>query len=339
MSRGRVRVMGLLIFAMTTLCSEALAEETAAAEYVLELGSVVPKGSPWAEVLKRVKKHIEVGTDGRVKVKLRLGRSNERSLARRTASGSMQAYAGSIGGLSAIARALNVIEAPYLFESLEQADQVLDDPEIKERVDDVLEARQLVFGLWAENGFRSYFSRRQIRSPTDMAGIRFRSQEAIAHVETYKALGATPVTIDAANTMTSLQTGVVDGFDNSPLYAIASAWYQAFDDGERHAILTRHCYQPGLVAYSKKWFDTLPPDIQEVLKTFPQELVVWGRQQVRQMEPVLLKNLERYGYEIHTMTPSERETFRARAKGVPESIAKDLGPEGRALLSAIRARQ
>ncbi|MBW2224981.1 MAG: TRAP transporter substrate-binding protein DctP, partial [Deltaproteobacteria bacterium] len=158
-----------------------------AQDYVLEMGSVVPPGSPWALQLKRLKKYVEEETGGRVKVKLRLGSSNERSLARRKA---------------------------------------LDDPAVLKQVRAILKKQKLVFALWGENGFRSYFSRRPIRSPDDMKGIRYRSQEALAHVAAYKALGASPVTIDVANTMTSLQTGVVDGFDNTPLFAMATTWYQ-----------------------------------------------------------------------------------------------------------------
>jgi TRAP-type C4-dicarboxylate transport system substrate-binding protein len=307
-----------------------------AQDYVMEIGTVVPAGSPWAEQLKLLKKHVEEKTEGRVKVKLRLGRGNERSSARRTAAGSMQAFAGSVGGLSSIVREVNVIEAPYVFDSFSQADKALDSPEVQKLVRTILAKRKLVFGFWAENGFRSYFSRRPIRLPDDMKGIRFRSQEAIAHVATYRAFGASPVTIDGANTMTSLQTGVADGFDNTPLYAMASTWYQALDVGERNLVLSRHCYQPGIVVYSKKWFDTLPKDLQEVLLTVPYDLTTWGREQVRSMEPVLLKNLKRYGYEIHDPTPEERAVFKAKQKGVPDDIAKRMGPEGEALLKAVR---
>lgn len=304
-------------------------------EFIMELGSVVPTGSPWAKQLKQLKKYVETETQGRVKVKLRLGRSNERSLARRTAAGSMQAFAGSVGGLSSIVREVNVLEAPYVFDSVEEADKALDDPEVQKQVKKILEKRKLVFGLWGENGFRSYFSRRPVRSPDDMKGVRFRSQEAVAHVEAYKALGASPVTIDVANTMTSLQTGVVDGFDNTPLFAMATVWYQGLDDGERNLILTEHSYQPGIVVYSKKWFDKLPPDIQEVLTTVPYDLTTWGRTQVRKMEPVLLKNLKRYGYQVHTPTAQEKAAFKAREKGVPEQVAKKTGPDGQALLKAV----
>jgi len=308
-------------------------------EYVLELGSVVPPGSPWALQLKEVKKYIEKNTNDRVKVKLRLGRSNERSLTRRVASGSMQAFAGSVGGLSSIVREVNVLEAPYLFDTVEDADKALDDPEVLEQVRKILEKRNLVFALWGENGFRSYFSRRPIRKPEDMKGVRFRSQEAVAHVEAYRAIGASPVTIDVANTMTSLQTGVVDGFDNTPLFAMATTWYQGLDDDERNLFLSKHSYQPGIVVYSKKWFDTLPKDIQKVLTSVPYDLTVWGREQVRKMEPVLLKNLERYGYDVHDPTEAERNAFKAKEEGVPEKIAKETGSSGVALLKAVRSTQ
>ncbi|MEM7139339.1 MAG: TRAP transporter substrate-binding protein [Myxococcota bacterium] len=335
----RMTILLGALFALSLLPiapAPAFAEE---GEYVLELGSVVPPGSPWALQLKEVKKYIEKNTDGRVKVKLRLGRSNERSLARRVASGSMQGFAGSVGGLSSIVREVNVIEAPYVFDTVDDADKALDDPAVIAQVKKILAKRNLVFALWGENGFRSYFSRRPIRKPDDMKGVRYRSQEAVAHVEAYKAIGASPVTIDVANTMTSLQTGVVDGFDNTPLFAMATTWYQGLDDEERNLFLSKHSYQPGIVVYSKKWFDTLPKDIQEVLVSIPYELTTWGREQVRKMEPILIKNLVRYGYEVHEPTAAERAAFKAQEKGVPEKIAKETGPSGQALLKAVRKTQ
>ena len=306
-------------------------------EFTLEMGTVVPGGSPWALQLKRLKKYVEAETGGRVKVKLRLGGSNERSLARRTQMGSKQGFAGSVGGLSSIVREVNVLEAPYVFDTVEQADKALDDPEVRKQVRAILAKQKLVFALWGENGFRSYFSRRSIRAPGDMKGVRYRSQEAVAHVEAYKAIGASPVTIDVANTMTSLQTGVVDGFDNTPLFAMATTWYQGLEDGDRNLFLSKHSYQPGIVVYSKKWFDTLPKDIQKVLLGVPEDLTVWGREQVRKMEPVLLKNLVRYGYEIHDPSPAELQKFKDVEKGVPEAVAKQVGPAGQKLLKAVRA--
>ena len=331
--RKAVFFIGALLVLRLAVVGPAAAEEP---EFLMEVGTVAPKGSPWAEQLQRYKVEVQERTNGRLKVKLRLGRGNERSLARRVQMGSMQAFAGAVGGLSSIVREVNVIETPYLFDSFESADKALDNPEVLRRVKKVLSRRGLIFGIWSENGFRSYFSRQKIRKPSDMKGMRFRSQESLVHVETYEAFGASPVPIDNGNTLMSVQTGVVDGFDNTPLFAMAGSWYQGLKDGERNLFLSRHCYQPALLTYSKKWFDTLPKDIQKVITTISHEMTVWGRGQVRKIEPVLLKNLKRYGYDIYDPTQEELAAFKTAQKGVADRVAKEMGPEGVALLEAIR---
>ncbi|MEM7434298.1 MAG: TRAP transporter substrate-binding protein [Myxococcota bacterium] len=305
-------------------------------EFIMEVGTVAPAGSPWANQLKRFKKQVQEETGGRLSVKLRLGRGNERSLARRVQMGSMQAFAGSVGGMSSIVREVSIIESPYLFPNFAAADKALDTPAVKDQMRKILARRGLVFGIWSENGYRSYFSRRPIRKPADMRGVRFRSQESMVHVETYEALGASPVPVDVANTLMSVQTGVVDGFDNTPLFAMAGTWYQGLKEGERNLFLSRHCYQPALMSYSKKWFDGLPKDIQQALTTVPQDLVDWGRAQVRQVEPILIKNLAKYGYDVYEPSAEELAPFKAAEKNVPDRVAKEAGPAGQALLKELR---
>ena len=325
--------LAALLVVSLAIVGPAIAEEP---EFIMEVGSTAPAGSPWAAELKRYKKTVEERTNDRLKVKLRLGRGNERSMTRRVQMGSMQAVAGSIGGLSSIVREVNVIESPYLFASHEVADKALDSPEVINQFRKLLAKRGLIFGLWAENGYRSYFSRNKIRKPEDLKGIRFRSQESLVHVETYEAFGASPVPIDVGNTLMSIQTGVVDGFDNTPLFAMAGSWYQGLKEGERNLFLSRHCYQPAALVYSKKWFDALPKEIQSALTLVDQELVEWGRNQVRIMDPVLIKNLARYGYDVYEPTEKELAAFKEVQKNVPDEVAKEIGPEGVALLKAIR---
>jgi TRAP-type C4-dicarboxylate transport system substrate-binding protein len=55
------------------------------------------------------------------------------------------------------------------------------------------------------------------------------------------------------------------------------------------------------------------------------------------MEPVLLKNLVRYGYDIHEPTEAELQKFKDKEKGVPDHVAKQVGPAGQKLLKAVRA--
>lgn len=338
---SRSRLLLSLTLVSTVLCAlvamSAADRPAAAQEQIrMRLATVAPEGTPWEKQLRRLKAHIEEQSGGRIRVQMFMGGSlgGEKALVRRTAQGSVQAFGGSTAALGTLVRELDVVEAPYLFENAQQADTVLDGP-AKAIVATALGRRGFVFGLWAENGFRSWFTKeRPIRTPADLSGLRMRSQESEVHLATYRALGASPVAVDVTNVLTSLQTGVVDGFDNTPLFAFATSWYQA----AQHLNLSEHSYQPGIVVYSKTWFDELPADLQQVLTTIPQEITVDGRDQVRRMDPILIRNLERYGISVHRPSASEREAFAKLARPVADRVAARAGAQGRALLKALRAR-
>lgn len=311
------------------------AEAGAQEKYVMKVATVAPDGTPWERQLTNFKKRIEKRTDGRVQVKMFMGGAlgGEKALVRRTAQGSIQVFGGSTAALGSLVPELNVIEAPFLFDNVKQADAKLDGA-AKATVANLVDKRGFQFGFWAENGFRSWYTKdRPIRKPEDLKGLRMRSQEATVHLETYRALGASPVPIDVTNVLTSLQRGVVDGFDNTPLFTFATSWYQA----AKHLTLSQQSYQPGIVVYSKKWFQSLPEDIQKELTTeVPQSLVQEGRNSVRKMDPILIRNLKRYGIEVHKPSASEMAAFKAKAKGVPDKVANKLGSNAKKLLRQIR---
>lgn len=302
----------------------------------LKIATVAPEGTPWEKQLRSLKRHIETESGGRIKVRLFMGGSlgGEKTLVRRTASGSIQCFAGSTAALGSVVDELNVIEAPYLFNNAAEADRVLDGS-ARPLIETALRGGGFRFGLWAENGFRSWFTReRPIATPADLNGLRMRSQEASVSLATYRAYGATPVPIDVTNVLTSLQTGVVDGFDNTPLFAFATSWYQAVS----HLTLSEHSYQPGIAVFSGTWFDTLPADLQTMLSSLPQSLTDEGRTSVRRMDPLLISNLERAGITVRRLSASERAAFAAIGRPVQETTAAEAGATGRALLSALRER-
>jgi tripartite ATP-independent transporter DctP family solute receptor len=320
------------VFALSAPDEPARAQE----QFRMRLATVAPEGTPWEKQLRRLKAHVEEASGGRIRVQMFMGGSlgGEKALVRRTSQGTIECFGGSTAALGTIVTELDVIEAPYLFENAQQADAALDGP-ARPIVTQALGQRGFVFGLWAENGFRSWYTReRQIRTPADLDGLRMRSQESEVHLATYRAYGANPQAIDVTNVLTSIQTGVVDGFDNTPLFAFASSWYQ----GARHLNLSEHSYQPGIVVYSKTWFDSLPPDLQRVLTELPPEITTEGREQVRRMDPILIRNLERYGISVHRPTAAEREAFAKIGRPVQERVAGRAGARGRALLKALRQR-
>jgi TRAP-type C4-dicarboxylate transport system substrate-binding protein len=125
-----------------------------------------------------------------------------------------------------------------------------------------------------------------VKAPADLKGRKMRSQESLVHIETYRALGALPQPIAATEVLPALQTGVVDGFDNTPIYTFAASWHLAI----KHFTLSEHCYQPGAVLISKKEYDKLPADLQKVLTADLGTITSKGRTAMRDIAPMLVDN-------------------------------------------------
>ena len=339
MSHKKLTLLLAIVSAAVCAVLLVIAERGAGAQdrIQMKIATVAPEGTPWEKQLKQFKRYVEEGSQGRIQVKMFMGGSlgGEKALVRRTSQGTIQVFGGSAAALGSLVPELDVIESPYLFDTVEQADRALDAPATRTQVGSLLTKRGFMFGFWAENGFRSWYTKtKQIRVPADLQGLRMRSQESPVHLETYRAFGASPVPIDVTNVLTSLQTGVVDGFDNTPLFTFATSWYQA----AHQLTLSQHCYQPGVIVYSKTWFDTLPADIKTLLQNVPTTLVTDGRTSVRNMDPILLTNLGRVGITVYRPTPAERAQFAKIGRPVGDRIASKAGAGGRALLQALRAR-
>lgn len=324
----RSLLMALLFALLSTSPAQANTPE-----FVIKVGTVAPDGTPWAKSFKMLKKRIEKASNGRVKMKLFWGGilGGEKSLVRRCARGEVQAIGTSSGAIATLVPEVGVLELPYLFDSLAEADHVLDNFAYQP-VSKLLADKGLVMYLWAENGFRSFATKDgAVKTPEALTAKKMRSQETWVHTEWYRRLGASPVQIPVPEVLPSLQTGVVDGYDNTLLYGFAVSWYQAV----KHITLTRHIYQPALIVYSKKFFDTLPADIQQLLLSNREAEIGNGRKWVRAMTPKLLMAYKASKKQVHDLTPAELGVFKARAPGVHSAFIKKV-PSAKALLDAVK---
>jgi TRAP-type C4-dicarboxylate transport system substrate-binding protein len=181
----------------------------------------------------------------------------------------------------------------------------------------LLAQRGFVFGMWAQNGWHGYAVKGKcIEKPEDMVGLKMRSQESKIHLDTYKAFGASPVALPVPEVLSSLQTGVVDGFSNTPLFSFATSWYQ----GITHYTYTKHIFQPALIVYSKKWFDKQPKNLQAILIKTDEEKS--GMERVRALTGPLLENFKHADKTVCELSPDGRKAFEAKAKPVWDAFAK-----------------
>jgi TRAP-type transport system periplasmic protein len=299
--------------------------------YTLKFQTVAPARTPWARQLKRIKKKWEAESGGRIKVKLFLGRGNEKALVRKCKSGELQAVGVSTGAMADEVPEMGVFELPYLFKDLAEADRIIDG-HLTEITEEVLAENGFKLLMFSENGNRNFATKgKVIKTPEDLATLKMRTQENWIHEATYNALGGNPVRISVAEVLTSLSTGQVDGFDNTPLFAFATSWFSQIDTWT----VSDHIYQPAVITFNKAWFDKLPADLQAILLDGRVEETKKGRQAIRKLTPKLLKSLEAKGITVYKMTPAEKAVFAKKTRKVHADFKKKVGGKGKKMLEII----
>jgi TRAP-type transport system periplasmic protein len=306
----------------------------AADPIVLKLATVAPAGTPWADQISKLKKDIKEKSGGALKLKPYIGGGlgPEVETAEAVKRGTIDIFAGSTGALSAVVPELEGLELPYLFPDVAKADKILDEV-ILEDVKRILLDRGYVFSFWGENGWRSIGSKFKIDSLADLKGKKIRTQENKSHIATFKAFGMSPVPIAITETLSSLQTGVVDAFDNTPLFTFAASLYQAVG----HFTLTEHIYQPGIIVMSKKTWDKLPAEMQAILFTDPAKLAKQSRRGVRAMNPELMANFGKAGVAVKELSKADKASFATAAAVAHAEFSKHANKDSAALLKKIRA--
>ena len=129
-----------------------------------------------------------------------------------------------------------------------------------------------------------------------------RAQENPVHMDMYKMLGVQAVAKPVSEVIPALNTGIVDGFDNTALFSLAAGWLEPVS----HYTLSRHIYQPAAVVYSKSFVDSLPPDLQKVVIGDPMAESARGRAAVRALEGELLDTIRSMGKQVVDLTPEQR---------------------------------
>ncbi|KIG18741.1 TRAP-type transport system, periplasmic component, putative N-acetylneuraminate-binding protein [Enhygromyxa salina] len=300
------------------------------AEITLKFATVAPSGTPWSKHTSRLKKRVKEGTDGRVKIKVYLGGGlgDEESTLSRTRKRGIAGWAGSAGALASIIPEVAALELPYLFPSVSAADDILDN-KITRDMEKMLEKAGFKLLFFSENGHRSIGTNFGfVKSTADLKGKKMRSQSHDVHLNTWRAFGASPQPIAVTEAMTALQTGVVDGFDNTPLFTFAASWFQAIT----HFTLTRHSYQPALAVMNLDIWNDLPADVQALIAGDIKKESEYGRKTVRAIGQQLIDNFAPAGVQVHDSTRSELEAF---AKATKPTHKKFTDKYGSAFYKAI----
>ncbi len=313
----------VLILVIVSGCSNTAKGNENEAEYVLRLGHLQTETHPYHKGALKFKELVEKNSDGRIRIDIfpssQLG--NGRDQIEGAQIGSIHFHIGSVAPVTNFAPKFNVLNLPYLFESREHAFKVLDGDIGKEIASD-LENRGLINLGYMENGWRHMTNNKKpIKTSADAANMKLRVQESPPYISFIKALGSTPVPIPFGELYTALEQHVVDGQENP----LAQIYLNKFNEVQKYLSLTAHNYDAAVFIMSKTTFDTLPEDLQKVVKESSKEAIAFERQAALEDEKKLLEDLKKTDIEIEENP--DRESFRKAVEPVYKEFEDSLGKE------------
>jgi tripartite ATP-independent transporter DctP family solute receptor len=282
---------------------------------VLKAADVHPAGYPTVEAVERLGKKLEQATNGRLSVQLypsmQLG--GEKESIEQAQVGALAMARVSVGALGPVVDDLNVFNLPFLFRDTAHMQKVIDGPIGQELLDKVTNSpsANLVGLCWMDAGARSmYDTKRPIRSIADLKGLKVRVMGNPMFVDMMNALGGNGVAMGYDQVFNALQTGVVDGAENNPPSFVFDNHYQV----AKHFTLTEHLIVPEILVFSRRIWNQLQKDDQELLKKFGREAQLEERMLWKQYEQQALDKMRAAGIEVQQV--SDKKAFQDAVKPV-----------------------
>lgn len=320
----------------------ALAASPAMAQKVLKLSHLNPADpldnatGAMAAVFKNL---VESGTNGAVKVDVypdgRLGKDPE--VLQQVKAGVVQSMIATTGGMASVYPMIGVLDLPFAFPNISATYEVFDGSFGKKMGGDIEKKTGMkVLGFADSGGFFAISnSKRPIKEPKDLGGLKIRTMTLESHKAIISSLGGQPVAIAWPEVYTSLQTGVADGQMNP----IPIVKFAKFEEVQKYLSLTNHLFAPYVWVINKPFYDGLTDEQKSVVSYAAKSAIVAGRGLSRIIEasdrglPALAAKME-----VYTPTPEEKKAFRELAQpAVKAYIAKTFGAEGDDMLAAFLA--
>jgi tripartite ATP-independent transporter DctP family solute receptor len=298
----------------------------------LKFGHDSPTDHPYQVGAELFKKEVEQRTNGRVAVKIfpnaQLG--DEGTMLNGLKVGSVDVTFTSTQPISESVKAIELFSLPFVFRDVDYALQVARGPigqSITKQVDPAIGGAVLGWGTLGERDM--WNSKKAIRTPADVAGLKMRIQDSKIQEATYKSFGALPTPVPFSELFTSLQTKVVDGADPGPVDIQALKFYQV----AKNLTLTRHFLEMVPLLVSQKALDKLSAGDQKIVREVGAQAVDAEVAALKAAQGKALAFVKSKGMTVTELTDAERQQFIDKAKPVYDQFATDVG--GRDVINQV----
>jgi tripartite ATP-independent transporter DctP family solute receptor len=274
-------------------------EANAQTKAVFKASDVQPPGYPTVAATENLGKKLSEATQGRLSIQMypsmQLG--GEKETIEQTQIGAIQISRVSVGTMGPIVDDINVINMPFLFKNTAHANKMMDGPIGQELLDKITASpnANLVALCWMDSGARSlYNTKHPIKGIEDVKGLKFRVIGNPIFVDMMNALGGNGISMGYDQVFSALQTGVIDGAENNmPSYVFSNHYTAA-----KYVTLTEHLIIPEMLVFSKRIWNTLSADDQNLIRKFAREAQLEEREYWNQYEQKALEKAKAAGSQI-----------------------------------------
>jgi TRAP-type C4-dicarboxylate transport system substrate-binding protein len=192
----------------------------------LKLGTLVPEGSAWHDILRDLAEDWKRATGGAVTLRIYPGgiAGDEPDMVRKMRVNQLQAAALSGTGLQQIAQEVAALQLPMMFRSDEEFLWVSE--RVRPRLEKILEEKNFIVLGWGDVGWVYFFTQRPVVTPEELRPLKIFSWSGDdALVEAWKRAGYHPVPLAATEIHAGLQSGVINAFAVPPVAALSYQWF------------------------------------------------------------------------------------------------------------------
>ncbi|MET4374781.1 C4-dicarboxylate-binding protein DctP [Bradyrhizobium sp. LB12.1] len=317
--------MRKLILAATSIAALALTGPASAqSPIIIKFSHVVATDTPKGKASEKFKELAEKYTGGKVKVEIypnsTLYKDKEELEALQLGSVQMLAPSNSKFGPLGI-REFEVFDLPYILPDLKTLRKVTEGP-LGLRLLKLLDSKGITGLAYWDNGFKQMSANKKLVTPADYQGVKFRIQSSRVLQAQFKSLGSLPQVMAFSEVYQALQTGVVDGQENT----WSNIYTQKMHEVQKYITETNHGYIGYVVIVNKKFWDDLPADILDQLSKAMKEATDFNNTQSQKENDAALAEIKKSGKsEIIKLTPEQDEAMRKAMEAVYKDAAGRIG--------------
>jgi len=236
--------------------------------------------------------------------------------------GDVQLAAPSLSLFEPITKAYRLFDLPFMFKDINAVD-AFQASDIGRGMLDKMQRRGLQGLAYWHNGMKQFSANKPLLEPTDAKGLKFRVQPSDVLVAQMEALGASPQPMAFAEVYGALQTGVVDGQENS----WSNIYGQKFFEVQDGITESNHGIIDYMVVSSVDFLDSLDADVRDQFLTILSEVTAERNAAVGDVDNQARQAILDAGTEIRELTPEQRANWVAVMKPVWEKFADEVGQE------------